>query len=136
MAVCQFINQQTQNFEEKLIIRVSLTQISLEKFSFFTKKTTKKRQKKRQKSDNLPTNHRQKNRELEKSDSCRYFFWPVGAHPRTLGLVLNMRTYEWDSLRDIDSLTDMLSSEFEIRNDTPLFLGKIVGTSRTGSNES
>ena len=48
----------------------------------------------------------------------------------------NMRIYEWDSLRDKDSLTDMLSSEFEIRNDTPLFLGKIVGTSRTGSKES
>ena len=47
----------------------------------------KKRQKKRQKSDKKRQNtdkHPNKSRTLEKSDSCRYFFWPVGAHPRLL----------------------------------------------------
>ena len=45
-------------------------------FQKATEKATKKRQK-RQNTDKHPN----KNRELEKSDSCRYIFWPVGAHP-------------------------------------------------------
>ena len=41
------------------------------------KKTIEKATKKRQNTDKHPN----KNRELEKSDSCRYFFWPVGSTP-------------------------------------------------------
>ena len=47
------------------------------KLLFLFQKPTKKRQKKRQKSDKKRQNtdkHPNKNRELEKSDSCRYFF--------------------------------------------------------------
>jgi tmRNA-binding protein len=40
------------------------------------RKSDKKSDKKRQNTDKHP----HKNRTLEKSDSCRYFFWPVGAH--------------------------------------------------------
>ena len=45
-------------------------------FQKATEKATKKRQK-RQNTDKHPI----KNRELEKSDSCRFIFLPVGAHP-------------------------------------------------------
>ena len=51
-------------------------------YFFWFQKATEKATKKRQNTDKHP----HKNRTLEKSDSCRYFFWPVGAHPSAIYL--------------------------------------------------